>query len=136
MERNHSMMFSPAQEEARAKILIVEDEGIIADNIASRLQKSGYQVAGIADSAEAALARVPEAKPDLVLMDIHIKGSLDGIETTRKLRETFDIPVIYLTAHTDPQTIDRAKRTGSFGFLTKPIDHRTLATTIEMATHR
>ena len=130
------MTFPTPQEEAPAKILIVEDEGIIADNIASRLRKSGYQVAGIADSAEAALARVPEVKPDLVLMDIHIKGALDGIEATQKLRESFDIPVIYLTAHTDPQTIDRAKRTGGFGFLTKPIDHRTLATTIEMATHK
>jgi len=132
------MTFSVPPEEAAAmaKILIVEDEGIIADNIASRLLKSGYQIAGIVDSAEDALARVPESKPDLVLMDIHIKGSLDGIETTRKLRERFDIPVIYLTAHTDPQTIDRAKRTGGFGFLTKPIDHRTLATTIEMATHK
>src|SRR5579872_2896157 len=113
------MMFPPPQDEAPVKILIVEDEGIIADNIASRLRKSGYHVAGIADSAEAALARVPETKPDLVLMDIHIKGAIDGIETTKKLRESFDVPVIYLTAHTDPQTIDRAKRTGGFGFLTK-----------------
>jgi PAS domain S-box-containing protein len=130
------MTFSPPQEEAPPKILIVEDEGIIADNIASRLRRSGYHVAGIADSSEEALARVSETRPDLVLMDIRIKGALDGIETTRKLLETFDVPVIYLTAHTDPQTIDRAKRTGVFGFLTKPIDHRTLATTIEMATHR
>lgn len=132
------MLFSQPREEANApaNILIVEDEGIIADNIASRLLKSGYRVAGIADSAEEALRKIPEAKPDLVLMDIHIKGSLDGIETTKKLRERYDVPVIYLTAHTDPQTIDRAKMTGGFGFLTKPIDHRTLATTIEMATHK
>lgn len=132
------MLFNQPHEEATApvNILIVEDEGIIAENIASRLVKSGYQVAGIADSAEDALRQVPETRPDLVLMDIHIKGSLDGIETTRKLQERYDVPVIYLTAHTDPQTIDRAKTTGGFGFLTKPIDHRTLATTIEMATHR
>jgi hypothetical protein len=130
------MMFSPPQDEAPAKILIVEDEGIIADNIASRLEKSGYRVAGIAASSEEALAKVPATNPDLVLMDIHIRGALDGIETTKKLRELFDIPVIYLTAHTDPQTIDRAKRTGGFGFLSKPIDHRALATTIEMATHK
>lgn len=132
------MVFSTPREEATApaNILIVEDEGIIADNIASRLLKSGYKVAGIVDSAEEALRKVPLSKPDLVLMDIHIKGSLDGIETTKKLRERYDIPVIYLTAHTDPQTINRAKMTGGFGFLTKPIDHRTLATTIEMATHK
>lgn len=132
------MVFTQPREEATApaNILIVEDEGIIAENIASRLLKSGYKVVGIADSGEDALGKVPELRPDLVLMDIHIKGSLDGIETTRKLRERYDIPVIYLTAHTDPQTIDRAKTTGGFGFLTKPIDHRTLATTIEMATHK
>lgn len=132
------MVFSVPQQEAIAppRILIVEDEGIIAENIASRLLKCGYKVAGIAESSEEALAKVPESKPDLVLMDIHIKGAMDGIETTKKLREHFDIPVIYLTAHTDPQTIDRAKMTGVFGFLTKPIDHRTLATTIEMATHK
>jgi two-component system cell cycle sensor histidine kinase/response regulator CckA len=132
------MAFSGHREEANAaaRILIVEDEGIVAENIASRLLKNGYRVAGIAESAEEALASIPDSKPDLVLMDIHIKGALDGIETTRRLRDLFDIPVIYLTAHTDPQTIDRAKTTGGFGFLTKPIDHRTLATTIEMATHK
>jgi len=132
------MALSMPQEEANAaaRILIVEDEGIIAENIASRLLKNGYRVAGIAESSEEALASIPDSKPDLVLMDIHIKGALDGIETTRKLRELFDIPVIYLTAHSDSQTVDRAKTTGGFGFLTKPIDHRTLATTIEMATHK
>src|SRR5580700_856067 len=132
------MALSMPQEEANAaaRILIVEDEGIIAENIASRLLKNGYRAAGIAESSEEALASIPDSKPDLVLMDIHIKGALDGIETTRKLRELFDIPVIYLTAHSDSQTVDRAKTTGGFGFLTKPIDHRTLATTIEMATHK
>ena len=69
-------------------------------------------------------------------MDIRIKGAMDGIETTAKLRERFDIPVIYLTAHTDQQTIDRAKVTGAFGFLTKPIHHTSLATAIEMAIHK
>jgi two-component system cell cycle sensor histidine kinase/response regulator CckA len=132
------MVFSPSQKDANAgsKILIVEDEGIIADNIASRLSKSGYEVTGIAQSSEEALAIVPVSNPDLVLMDIHIKGELDGIETTKKLRERFDIPVIYLTAHTDSKTVDRAKLTEGSGFLTKPVDHRTLATTIEMATHK
>jgi len=130
------MAFPQPHDEGPARILIVEDEGIIADNIASRLLQSGYRVAGIADSSEEALAQVPATHPDLVLMDIHIKGALDGIETTNQLRERFDVPVIYLTAHTDPQTIDRAKHSGGFGFLSKPVDHRTLATTIEMATHK
>src|ERR1700761_2379592 len=122
------MVFSSPREEANAaaaKILIVEDEGIIADNIATSLSRSGYKVAGIAASSEEAFAILPESTPDLVLMDIRIKGELDGIEPARKLRDLFDIPVIYLTAHTDPETINRAKLTGGFGFLTKPIDHRT-----------
>jgi len=130
------MAFPQPHDEAPAKIFIVEDEGIIADNIASRLLQSGYRVAGIADSSEEALAQVPATNPDLVLMDIRIKGALDGIETTKKLREQFDVPVVYLTGFTDSQTIDRAKYTGGFGFLRKPIDQRTLATTIEMATHK
>jgi two-component system cell cycle sensor histidine kinase/response regulator CckA len=119
-----------------ARILIVEDEGIIAGHIASRLLKIGYSVAGIAESSEEAIATVRELAPDLILMDIRIKGSMDGIETAAALRETFDIPVVYLTAHTDQQTIDRAKLTGAFGFLTKPIHHTSLATTIEMAIHK
>jgi two-component system, cell cycle sensor histidine kinase and response regulator CckA len=118
------------------KILIVEDEGIIAGHIASRLVRTGYEVSGIAESSEEALAKVAELNPELILMDIRIKGSMDGIETTAKLREHYDIPVIYLTAHTDQQTIDRAKVTGAFGFLTKPIHHTSLATAIEMAIHK
>jgi PAS domain S-box-containing protein len=121
---------------ATPRILIVEDEGIIAAHIASLLSKTGYEVAGIAESSEEALAKIPELNPALVLMDIRIKGSMDGIETTAKLREHLDIPVVYLTAHTDQQTIDRAKVTGAFGFLAKPIHRGSLATTIEMAIHK
>jgi len=132
------MNISPFQAPAStaARILIVEDEGIIAGHIASLLSKTGYEVAGIVESSEEALAKIPELNPALVLMDIRIKGSMDGIETTAKLRECLDVPVVYLTAHTDQQTIDRAKITGAFGFLTKPIHHTSLATTIEMAIHK
>jgi two-component system cell cycle sensor histidine kinase/response regulator CckA len=132
------MNISPFQSptSAAARILIVEDEGIIAGHIASLLSKTGYEVAGIVESSEEALAKIPELKPALVLMDIRIKGSMDGIETTAKLSDNLDVPVVYLTAHTDQQTIDRAKITGAFGFLTKPIHHSSLATTIEMAIHK
>jgi two-component system cell cycle sensor histidine kinase/response regulator CckA len=132
------MKISPLQAPAAPapSILIVEDEGIIAGHIASLLLKTGYEVAGIVESSEEALAKIPELNPALVLMDIRIKGSMDGIETTAKLRESLDVPVVYLTAHTDQQTIDRAKITGAFGFLTKPIHHTSLATTIEMAIHK
>jgi hypothetical protein len=119
-----------------ARILIVEDEGIIAGHIATRLEKTGYSVAGTLGSSEEALGQIPILNPDLILMDIHIKGEADGIETAIRVRERYDIPVIYLTAHTDQQTINRAKTTGAFGFLTKPIHHTSLATTIEMALHK
>lgn len=127
---------SEAHDTALSRIMIVEDEGIIAGHIATRLQKTGYVVAGISGSSEEALAQIPDLRPDLILMDIRIKGDLDGIETAAAVRERFDIPVIYLTAHTDRHTINRAKRTGAFGFLTKPIHHTSLATSIEMALHK
>jgi len=118
------------------RILIVEDEGIIAGHIASRLRKSGYEVAGIAESSEQALTQISELKPELVLMDIQIKGPMDGIETVAALRECSDIPVIYLTAHMDDGTINRAKLTRASAFLSKPIHHAALATAIEMAIYK
>ena len=134
------MVFSPQTQAApaikAARIMIVEDEGIIAGHIASRLLKTGYEIAGIAESSEQALAMIPELMPELILMDIRIKGSMDGIQTAEKLRERFDIPVVYLTAHTDQQTLDRAKTTGAFGFLTKPVHHTSLSIAVEMAIHK
>ena len=129
------LMVGPAKDSQQSlgRIMIVEDEGIIADHIATRLERNGYTVAGIVTSSEEALDRIPSLMPDLILMDIRIKGDEDGIETANKVRERFDIPIIYLTAHSDRQTIDRAKSTGAFGFLTKPIHHSSLSTSIEMA---
>jgi two-component system, cell cycle sensor histidine kinase and response regulator CckA len=119
-----------------ARILIVEDEGLIAHNIASELVAAGYEVSGIADSCKDTLAQVHESHPDLILMDIRIKGALDGIETAMAVRDRFDIPVIYLTAHSDPQTINRAKMTGASGFLTKPIRRMAIGIAVEMALHK
>ncbi len=131
------MTLSPPQIPATpVKILIVEDEGLVADHLADLLSTSGYQVVGIAESSEGAIATVAELQPELILMDIRIKGQLDGIETTAKLREQYDIPVVYLTAHTDAHTIDRAKTTGAFGYLTKPIYPTNLSITLEMAIHK
>lgn len=126
----------PAATAAPPRILIVEDEGIIANHIASRLVKTGYEVAGIAESSEEAFSQMRERSPELVLMDIRIKGEMDGIQTALKIRETFDIPVIYLTAHSDQETINRAKLTGASGFLTKPIHHTSLSTAVEMAIYK
>src|SRR3979409_2070668 len=119
----------------RNRILIVEDEGIIADHIASQLGLAGYEVAGVADCSEEALAKTVQLKPNLILMDIRIKGAMDGIETVAALPDR-DIPVIYLSAHTDSKTIDRAKVTGASGLLTKPINHTYLRISIEMALYK
>jgi two-component system cell cycle sensor histidine kinase/response regulator CckA len=116
-----------------ARILIVEDEGMIANHLASRLLVAGYDVTGIAQSAEEALTKIKECAPELILMDIHIKGLMDGIEAAAALRERSDVPVIYLTAHSDQMTVDRAKMTGAAGFLTKPIQYAALGHAIEMA---
>jgi CheY-like chemotaxis protein len=100
-----------------ASILIVEDEALIAEHLSSTLSRLGYEIAGIAESSEEALAAISEAAPQMIIMDIRIRGALDGIATAAVIRERFDIPLIYLTAHTDQETIDRAKLTGALGFL-------------------
>ncbi len=115
------------------KILVVEDEGLIANDIADRLRKDGYQVTGIAASAEEALSSLSKSAPDLVLMDIRIKGDLDGIQTAERVRAGFDIPVIFLTAHADSGTLERAKVTEPYGYLVKPFRQVNLASSIEMA---
>ena len=118
------------------RILVVEDEAIIAGHISTRLEKAGFTVAGIHSSSSEVLDNIPSVKPDLVLMDIRIKGPYDGIHAATQIRDRFDIPVIFLTAHTDQETVERAKVTGAFGFLTKPINHVSLQTSIEMALTR
>lgn len=123
-------------EVTRARVMVVEDEGIVAAHIASQLKSAGYEVAAIAQSSEEALAKVQQMEPDLVLMDIRIKGPLDGIATTGILRDRYDIPVIFLTAHTDQETVDRAKTAGASNFLTKPVHAASLRISIEMAIHK
>ncbi len=119
-----------------AKILVVEDEGVIASHIQSRLTNGGYEVTAIAQSSEEALTQIATTVPDLILMDIHIKGDRDGIQTAADVRARYDIPIIYLTAHTDRETIDRAKLSGASNFLSKPIHATTLSTSIEMTLHK
>lgn len=121
---------------AHPKILIVEDETIVAIDIQERLKSLGYTVVGRASSAEAAVKKAKEERPDLVLMDILLKGNGDGIEAAREIRERFDIPVIYLTAYGDPKTLDRAKVTEPLGYILKPFEERELNITIEMALYK
>jgi PAS domain S-box-containing protein len=120
----------------KGTILIVEDEIIIADDIKSHLQKFGYEVPSIVTSGEEALKKVRDVRPDLVLMDIVLRGAMDGIETAERIRSEFNIPVVYLTAFADDHTLERAKITEPFGYIIKPFEERDLYTTIEMALYK
>lgn len=115
------------------QILVVEDEAIIARDITSTLTDLGYGVAPAVDSAESAFASISEARPDLVLMDIRLRGELDGIEAAQRIRNVFAVPVVFLTSHADELTIQRAKATGAYGYVLKPFSDRDLRTAIEVA---
>ncbi|MFH2133333.1 MAG: PAS domain S-box protein [bacterium] len=117
----------------KARILIVEDEAIIAMEIESDLKRLGYEVTSIVDSGKKAIQKAEIEKPDLVLMDIRIKGELDGIQAAEVIRTQYDIPVIFATAYLDEERIRRAKLTMPFGYILKPIQERDLKVTIEMA---
>jgi len=117
----------------KAKILIVEDEIIIALEIKATLKRLGYEVTSIVDTGENAIKNTSVDKPDLILMDIRIKGKIDGIEAAEIIRSQFGIPVIFSTAHLNEDKIDRAKITIPFGYLPKPIHEKDLKVTVEMA---
>jgi two-component system, response regulator PdtaR len=119
-----------------ARILVVEDEGIVAQEIKSRLEKSGYSICAVAHDGESAIGRAGDLQPDLVLMDIRLKGSMDGIEAAGRIRERFNLPVVYLTAYTDSATLARAKVMEPFGYVVKPFETRSLVAAIEIALHR
>lgn len=120
----------------QAEILIVEDERIVAMDIAGSLKSLGYQVSGMVTSGQEALKSVEDQCPDLILMDIRIKGDMDGIQTTENIQERHDIPIIYLTAYADEKTLARAKITEPYGYIIKPFDKKILYTIIEMALYK
>ena len=120
---------------AKGSILVVEDEKIIAKDIANVLKKFGYAVPAIASSGEEAIRRLEEMSVDLVLMDIVLKGDIDGIEAAKRITERFNIPVVHLTAYADDDTLSRVKETRPFGYIIKPFKERELYTTIEIALH-
>jgi len=115
-----------------AKILIVEDEMIIGANISLQLTKLGYEVTGIVTRGEEALNHVKQHKPDIVLMDIQLKGDLDGIETVQLMHKEIDIPVIYLTANADQEHFNKAKSTNPYAFISKPFKKMDLQHAIEL----
>lgn len=114
------------------KILIVEDEMIIAANISLQLNEMGYEVTGIVPRGEEALVHIKDNPPDILLLDINLKGNLDGIETAKAMQKTRDIPVIYLTANADDAHFNRAKETHPHGFIAKPYKKLDLQRAIEM----
>ncbi len=118
---------------AKAKILIVEDERIVAEEIRRMLEYMGYNVSSIASSGENAVKEFEEKRPDLILMDIKLRGKMDGVEAATKIREHADIPVIYITALSDKKTLERTKATEPFGYVHKPIEEKELYTALEMA---
>lgn len=120
----------------KIRILIVEDESIVALDIQDRLTELGYEVIGVADRGDKALALVAATRPNLVLMDIHLKGGMDGIATAEEIRQCWRIPVIYLTAFSDTNTLARAKSTEPFGYIIKPFENREIQSTVEIALYK
>jgi DNA-binding LytR/AlgR family response regulator len=119
----------------KIRILIVEDEAIVAMDLADRLEGMGYTVAGTVASGAEALRIFGSQPVDIVLMDIHIQGQQDGVDTALKIRELRPVPLIYLTAQTDAPTVERAKATFPSAYLAKPFDEKNLQLAIEMALH-
>ncbi|CAN5540963.1 hypothetical protein BH10CHL1_BH10CHL1_18610 [soil metagenome] len=120
----------------QSKILIVEDEGIVAMELQDRLENMGYDVVGVATTGEMAIEKTAHFRPNLILMDIKLKGKTDGITATEQIRAQFDIPIIFLTAYADEHTLQRAKMTAPYGYLLKPFEERELYITIDLALHK
>jgi PAS domain S-box-containing protein len=121
---------------SRAKILIVEDELVIALSIKKSLEKLGFEVIDLITSAEGAVDKALEQKPDLILMDIILSGTMDGIEAARRIRKESDIPIIYLSANADSATVERARDTLPYGYLNKPINERDLLTNVDSSIYK
>jgi DNA-binding NarL/FixJ family response regulator len=121
---------------AKASIMIVEDEGVVSIDIRNILRRSGYDIAAVAFLGEEAVKKAEEAHPDVVLMDIGLKGEIDGIEAAKKIRERHQIPVIFLTGFADENTLAKAREADPSGFIIKPINEEELRKTIEEALSR
>lgn len=120
----------------KVKVLVVEDELIIANHIQSALKNLGYDVPAIASTGTEAIKKAGELKPDIVLMDIVLKGEMNGIEAALQIKSIYKIPLIYLTAYEDEETLDRAKITEPMGYILKPFQERDLRITLELALYR
>ena len=121
---------------SKANILIVEDESIVAKDIQQSLKKLGYNVVDVVSTGENAIVSATEKNPDLVLMDIMLKGSMSGIEAAQVIKEKLNIPVIFLTAYADESTFSKAKITEPYGYIIKPFKEVDLHTSVEMALYK
>ena len=121
---------------SQKKILIVEDESIIAEDISDSLISLGYKITGMVYSGEEAIEAAAKFRPDLVLMDVNLQGEIDGITAAAEIRSRFQIPVVYLTAYADENTLRRVNATKPFGYIVKPFEEKNLHTTIQLALHR
>ncbi|MFQ5713815.1 MAG: response regulator [Candidatus Scalinduaceae bacterium] len=121
---------------AKSKIMIVEDEWITADDIRMSLQSLGYTVTSMVTSGEEAIQNAEKDRPDLVLMDIMLKGEMDGIEAASQIRSCYNIPIIYLTAYADEKILERARITEPFGYIVKPFVNEDLKIAIEIALYK
>ena len=119
-----------------ARILVVEDEAIVALDITERLEAMNYAVAAVVATGEQAIAECGALEVDVVLMDIRLDGEMDGIQAAAEIRRRFDLPIVYLTANTDDRTTERAIHTEPFGYILKPFEGRELRTVIEMALYK
>ena len=117
----------------KARIMVVEDEGVVALQLKEALQGLGYEVPVVALTGEDAVAKMMEVEPDLVLMDIHLKGSLNGIEAAKRIRHRLDVPIVYLTAFSDAETLEQAQLTEPYGYVLKPVDEKSLHAIIQMS---
>lgn len=121
---------------AKKKILVVEDEGVVAMNLQKMLERLGYVVSDVATSGKEAIKKISELLPDLVLMDIMLEENMDGVEAAEQVQCRFNIPVVYLTAYSDEKTLERAKITEPYGYILKPFNERELHSTIEIALYK
>jgi CheY-like chemotaxis protein len=120
----------------KTKILVVEDESIVARDIRNMLVGLGYEVTDVVAGARAAVQKAQENNPDIVLMDVMLQGEITGVEAAEQIYTTFSIPVVYLTAYADSTTVQQAKKTEPFGYIIKPFEERELQTTIEIALYK
>ena len=118
------------------RALIVEDETLIAEELKERLSRLGFSIIAAVDTADEGIAIATREHPDLVLMDIRLKGDKDGVQAAKEIHEQVDVPIVYLTAHSDRLTVERVKATQYDGFLLKPFQRRELESTIEVAMQR